>query len=194
MKLSMKKLEILKKNIKFRGGLLGLKDFLMILELLLLSYYCSKIKTAERVSTIKERIKTEERIKILKEFDLLKLDPTKGILQLGQQVVSELDALRNFASRYGSRFCIHGGSIYSSYAQTSLNKHIETQIVYICKKGLGYNEVPPHYTGNFMPPTPDLSFTSLDEFANKPVVENIKSDKEVSKVVRKSNDSPTIED
>ncbi|GJR86152.1 hypothetical protein Tco_0210163 [Tanacetum coccineum] len=31
--LSMKKLEILKKNIKFRGGLLGLKDFLMILEL-----------------------------------------------------------------------------------------------------------------------------------------------------------------
>ncbi|GKC00843.1 hypothetical protein Tco_0986979, partial [Tanacetum coccineum] len=36
LKLSMKKLEILKKNIKFRGGLLGLKDFLMISELLLL--------------------------------------------------------------------------------------------------------------------------------------------------------------
>ncbi|GJR46772.1 hypothetical protein Tco_1314875 [Tanacetum coccineum] len=36
MKLSMKKLEILKKNIKFRGGLLGLKDFMMILKLLLL--------------------------------------------------------------------------------------------------------------------------------------------------------------
>nr|GEW58421.1 ribonuclease H-like domain-containing protein [Tanacetum cinerariifolium] len=35
-KLSMKKLKILKKNIKFRGGLLGLKDFLMILKLLLL--------------------------------------------------------------------------------------------------------------------------------------------------------------
>ncbi|GJR72160.1 putative ribonuclease H-like domain-containing protein [Tanacetum coccineum] len=62
MKLSMKKLKILKKNIKFRGGLLGLKDFLMILELLLLSYYYSKIKIAERVSTVRERIKTEERI------------------------------------------------------------------------------------------------------------------------------------
>ncbi|GJU40186.1 ribonuclease H-like domain-containing protein [Tanacetum coccineum] len=34
--LSMKKLEILKKNIKFRGGLLGLKGFMMILKLLLL--------------------------------------------------------------------------------------------------------------------------------------------------------------
>ncbi|GJV21474.1 hypothetical protein Tco_1370494 [Tanacetum coccineum] len=31
MKLSMKKLEILKKNIKFRGGLLGLKSFLKLL-------------------------------------------------------------------------------------------------------------------------------------------------------------------
>ncbi|GJX73677.1 hypothetical protein Tco_0312272 [Tanacetum coccineum] len=36
MELLMKKPEILKKNIKFRGGLLGLKDFLLILELLLL--------------------------------------------------------------------------------------------------------------------------------------------------------------
>nr|GEW33064.1 hypothetical protein [Tanacetum cinerariifolium] len=43
------------------------------------------------------------------------------------------------------------------------------------KKGLGfenYNAVLPPYTGNFMPPKPDLSFTRLDEFANKPVVEN----------------------
>ncbi|GJS68228.1 hypothetical protein Tco_0682793 [Tanacetum coccineum] len=48
-----------------------------------LNYNCSKIKTAERVSTIRERIKTEERINI--EFDLLKWNPTRGILQLGQQ-------------------------------------------------------------------------------------------------------------
>ncbi|GJR85763.1 putative ribonuclease H-like domain-containing protein [Tanacetum coccineum] len=53
---------------------------------------------------------------------------------------------------------------------------------------------PPPYTGNFMPPTPDLSFTGLDEFVNKPVVENRKSDEEVSKVVRKSDDSLIIED
>ncbi|GKA72053.1 hypothetical protein Tco_0778269 [Tanacetum coccineum] len=32
MKLLMKKLEILKKNIKFRGGFLGLKVFLMLFE------------------------------------------------------------------------------------------------------------------------------------------------------------------
>ncbi|GJX24164.1 putative ribonuclease H-like domain-containing protein [Tanacetum coccineum] len=76
-----------------------------------LNYNYSKIKTAERVSTVSEGIKTEERIKILKEFDLLKWDPTRGILLLGQQVVSEIVALRNFARRYGSRLCTHGGCI-----------------------------------------------------------------------------------
>ncbi|GJY28942.1 hypothetical protein Tco_0404709 [Tanacetum coccineum] len=45
-----------------------------------------------------------------------------------------------------------------------------------CKKGLGYakyNAVPTPYTGNLMPPTPNLSFTSLDEF--EPVVKNCKA-------------------
>ncbi|GJX23344.1 hypothetical protein Tco_0227789 [Tanacetum coccineum] len=47
-KLLMKKLEIQKKNIKFRGGLLGLKDFKMIFRVtaaqlqLLSDYYCWK--------------------------------------------------------------------------------------------------------------------------------------------------------
>ncbi|GJT38444.1 putative ribonuclease H-like domain-containing protein [Tanacetum coccineum] len=64
------------------------------------------------------------------------------------------------------------------HAFKSLNKLIECQIVDNCKKGLGYenyNIVPLPYTGNFMPSTPDLSFTSLDEFVNKPVVENSKA-------------------
>ncbi|GJT32165.1 hypothetical protein Tco_0922584 [Tanacetum coccineum] len=70
----------------------------------------------------------------------------------------------------------------------SLNKLIECQVVDNCKKGLGYekyNAVPSPYIGNFMPPTPDLSFTGLDEFVNKPVVENRKSDEEVSKAMSK---------
>ncbi|GJU54955.1 reverse transcriptase domain-containing protein [Tanacetum coccineum] len=64
------------------------------------------------------------------------------------------------------------------HASKSLNKLIECQIVDNYKKGLGYksyNVVPPPYTGNFMPPTPDLSFTGLDEFVNEPVVENCKT-------------------
>ncbi|GJV27661.1 ribonuclease H-like domain-containing protein [Tanacetum coccineum] len=84
-------------------------------------------------------------------------------------------------------------------ASKSLNKLIECQIVDNCKKGLGYekyNAVPPPYIGNFMPPTPDLSFTGLDEFVNEPVVENSKamSSEEEPKVVRKNDDAPIIEE
>ncbi|GKF34752.1 hypothetical protein Tco_0107952, partial [Tanacetum coccineum] len=53
---------------------------------------------------------------------------------------------------------------------------------------------PPLYTGNFMPPTPDLSFIGLDEFVNKTVVENRKSDEEAPKVVRKNDNAPIIEE
>ncbi|GKC03717.1 retrovirus-related pol polyprotein from transposon TNT 1-94 [Tanacetum coccineum] len=81
-------------------------------------------------------------------------------------------------------------------ASNSLNKLIECQIIDNCKKGLGYekyNAVPPPYTGNFMPPTPDLSYTGIDEFVNKPVVENRKSDEEVSKPkIEKKTVRPSI--
>ncbi|GJT44837.1 hypothetical protein Tco_0953552 [Tanacetum coccineum] len=55
---------------------------------------------------------------------------------------------------------------------------------------------PPPYIGNFMPPTPDLSFTGLDEFVNKPVVENSKvmSNEKVPKVVRKNDDALIIDE
>ncbi|GKB29117.1 hypothetical protein Tco_0868518 [Tanacetum coccineum] len=52
----------------------------------------------------------------------------------------------------------------------NLSKLIDCQIVDKCKTGLGYNVVPPPYTGNFMPPKPDLSFSGLEEFVNEPIV------------------------
>ncbi|GKB96914.1 ribonuclease H-like domain-containing protein [Tanacetum coccineum] len=53
------------------------------------------------------------------------------------------------------------------HASKSLNKLIECQIVDNCKKGLGYE--------NYNAVPPDLSFIGLDEFVNKPVVENCKA-------------------
>nr|GFA63127.1 hypothetical protein [Tanacetum cinerariifolium] len=56
--------------------------------------------------------------------------------------------------------------------------------------------VPPPYTGKVMPLTPDLSFTGLNEFVNKSVVENYKakSSEEEPKVVRKNDDAPIIKE
>ncbi|GKA28974.1 ribonuclease H-like domain-containing protein [Tanacetum coccineum] len=89
-------------------------------------------------------------------------------------------------------------------ASESLNKLIECQIVDNCKKGLDYvkyNAVSPPYTGNYMPPKPDLSFTGLEEFTSepvvlKPVVENseAKASEAKPKAVRKNNGVPIIED
>ncbi|GJV42967.1 hypothetical protein Tco_1427503 [Tanacetum coccineum] len=85
------------------------------------------------------------------------------------------------------------------HASKSLNKLIKCQIVDNCKKGLGYenyNAVPSPYTGNFMPSTLNLSFTSLEEFVNEHVVENCKvmSNKEEPEVVRKNEDALIIKE
>ncbi|GJU69581.1 ribonuclease H-like domain-containing protein [Tanacetum coccineum] len=88
----------------------------------------------------------------------------------------------------------------------SLSKLIDCQIVDKCKTGLGYNTVPPPYTGNFMPPKPDLSFSSLEEFVNEPIVSKptvkkpivetseAKASVDKPKVVRKNFRPPLIED
>ncbi|GKC25631.1 ribonuclease H-like domain-containing protein [Tanacetum coccineum] len=76
----------------------------------------------------------------------------------------------------------------------------------LSKTSLGYNVVPPPYTGNFMPPKLDLSFSGLEEFVNKPIVSEptvkkpvveasvAKASEAKPKVVRKNNGAPIIED
>ncbi|GJR59352.1 hypothetical protein Tco_1501514 [Tanacetum coccineum] len=83
----------------------------------------------------------------------------------------------------------------------NLSKLINCQIVDKCKTGLGYNVVPPPYTGNFMPLKPDLSFSDLKEFTSesiviKPVAENCeaKASEAKPKAVRKNNGAPIIKD
>nr|GEV26000.1 hypothetical protein [Tanacetum cinerariifolium] len=84
-------------------------------------------------------------------------------------------------------------------ASKILNKLIDCQIEDNYKKGLGYknyNVVPSPYTGNFMPPNPNLSFIGLDEFVNKPVIENCeaKSNEKEPKEVRKNNNALIIKE
>nr|GFA79484.1 hypothetical protein [Tanacetum cinerariifolium] len=87
-----------------------------------------------------------------------------------------------------------------AFSSSSSNSElIECHIVENCKKRLGYenyNAVSPPYIKNFMPSTSDFSFTSLNEFANKLVVENCKakSSEEENKVVRKNDDALIIEE
>nr|GEY83114.1 hypothetical protein [Tanacetum cinerariifolium] len=87
------------------------------------------------------------------------------------------------------------GPNYALMAFTSLSS--DSKIVNNYKKGLGYesyNAVPPPYTKKCMPLKPDLSYTGLDKFADKPVAENTNASKEETKEVRKNSDAPIIEE
>ncbi|GJV38478.1 hypothetical protein Tco_1410955 [Tanacetum coccineum] len=65
-----------------------------------------------------------------------------------------------------------------------------------CKTGLGYNAIPPPYTGNFMPQKSDLVYSSLDDFVdvNESVVEKPTVETNEPETSRKENGAPIIED
>nr|GEW70492.1 hypothetical protein [Tanacetum cinerariifolium] len=71
-----------------------------------------------------------------------------------------------------------------------------SQILDKCKTRLGYNVVPPLYTGNFMPPKHDLVYPSLDDFIDESVSESVVEkptiDSNKPKTIRKENGAPII--
>ncbi|GJV77410.1 hypothetical protein Tco_1508994 [Tanacetum coccineum] len=98
-----------------------------------------------------------------------------------QKLVSQLELFDEKLSQ------AEEGPNYALMAYSSSSSDSE-----VCK----YDAVLPPYTGNFIPSTPDLSFTGLYEFVNEPVVENSKamSSKEEPRVVRKNDDALIIEE
>ncbi|GJX54017.1 hypothetical protein Tco_0282386 [Tanacetum coccineum] len=80
------------------------------------------------------------------------------------------------------------------------NKSVYEEDIKLLKR-LGYNVVPPPYTGNFLPPKHDLSLSGIKEFANEPIVKKpvvktseAKASTNKPKVDRKNNGALIIED
>nr|GEY47127.1 hypothetical protein [Tanacetum cinerariifolium] len=71
----------------------------------------------------------------------------------------------------------------------SLSKLLDNQIADKCKAGLGYNVVPPPYTGKFLPPKPDLS--SLQEFENEPIISDSEDEDESRPKIEKKTVKPS---
>nr|GEV77981.1 RNA-directed DNA polymerase, eukaryota [Tanacetum cinerariifolium] len=142
----------------------------------------------------------EERLEFYKINESIYLEYIKVLkvkIQIGEIAIRELKKKLEIAQKEKDSIQLNVDKF--EHASKSLNKLIECQIVNNCKKGLGYknyNAVSPPYTGNFMPPTPNLSFTGLDEFVNKPVFENCKakSSEAEPKVVRKNDDALIIKE
>nr|GEU29547.1 hypothetical protein [Tanacetum cinerariifolium] len=160
----------------------GIKKFLMILKLLLLRRDGFKVADGYTNNASKEILEEH-----WKEVSLNALESCDG-LGAYDWTDQEEEGPTNFA--------------LMAYSSTSFNY----EIVGKCKIGLGYNAVPPSYTGNFLPPKPDLSFSGLEEFMNKPILSEptvkkpvvetseAKASADKPKDVRKNFGFPLIED
>ncbi|GJX99221.1 ribonuclease H-like domain-containing protein [Tanacetum coccineum] len=129
----------------------------------------------------------EEDIKLLKrEIYLRDLD------------ITELKRNLELATKKKTRFNLQYKNL--KIHQKNLSKLLDRQIMDKCKTGLGYNAIPPPYTGNFMPPKSDLVYPSLDDFVDvnesvsESVVEKPTVETNEPETSRKENGAPIIED
>nr|GEU36719.1 hypothetical protein [Tanacetum cinerariifolium] len=139
----------------------------------------------------------EERLKFFKKYEFIYLEDIKALkakIQMKDIAIKELRRKLDVVQKEKDGIQLTVGKLEN--ASNGLNKLIECQIFDNCKKRLGYenyNAVPPPYIRNFMPSKPDLSFTGLDEFANKTIVET-KSCEEETKAARNNTDALIIEE
>ncbi|GJT04248.1 ribonuclease H-like domain-containing protein [Tanacetum coccineum] len=98
-------------------------------------------------SVYEEDIKLIKRKIYLRDLDIAEL---KRKLELG---IKEKDEVQLTVQKFEN-------------SSKNLSKLLDRQIMDKCKTGLGYNVVPPPYTGNFMPPKSDLVYPSLDDFVD----------------------------
>nr|GEY83189.1 putative ribonuclease H-like domain-containing protein [Tanacetum cinerariifolium] len=125
----------------------------------------------------------------LEDIKVLKVE-----IQMKDITIKEIRKKLEVAQKEKDRIMLTVENLKNAYKH--LNKLIDCQIVDNYKKGLwceSYNAVSPPYIGYFMPPKPNLSYTGLDEFAIKTVVEN-KSSEEETKAVRKNVDALIIKE
>ncbi|GJX60237.1 hypothetical protein Tco_0291627, partial [Tanacetum coccineum] len=92
----------------------------------------------------------------------------EGVETIISPTTVEEKAQRSTINTNGAVNTAHGATTASTQATTVNSTTINSlSDAVIC---LGYNAVPPPYTGNFMPPKPDLSFSSLEDFTSEPIV------------------------
>ncbi|GJR53459.1 hypothetical protein Tco_1403980 [Tanacetum coccineum] len=147
----------------------------------------SSSTNSETVSLKKNDFVYEKDIKLLKRKICLKdLD------------IKELKRKLDFATKEKDEVQLTVQKFENS--SKNLSKLLDSQIMDKCKTGLGYNAVPPPYTGNFMPPKSDLVYPSLDDFidvnesVSKPIVEKPTVETNEPKTARKENEASIIKD
>ncbi|GJU45614.1 putative ribonuclease H-like domain-containing protein [Tanacetum coccineum] len=131
--------------------------------------------------------------------DSMNMEPTRRTMPVEETtsnvLVSQCDGfgydLSDQAEEGPTNFALMAYSSISSSSSTNFE---------VSNDSNWYNIVPPPYTGNFMPPKPDLVYPSLDDFVDvnesvsESVVEKPTVETNEPKTARKENGAPIIED
>ncbi|GJR63645.1 hypothetical protein Tco_1505807 [Tanacetum coccineum] len=151
---------------------------------------------SDQAESVEARLLVYKKNKYLYEEDIKVL---KHKIHLRELAITELMRKLELAQKQKDEIQLTVENFKNS--SKNLSKLIDCQIVDKCKTGLGYNAIPPPYTGNFMPPKPDLSFTGLEEFTSEPIVIKLVAENSEAraseakpKAVRKNNGALIIED
>ncbi|GJR91195.1 ribonuclease H-like domain-containing protein [Tanacetum coccineum] len=158
------------------------------------SNYCSSC--LECVKDLKEQ--NEQLVKDLRITRISVVSYKTGLESVEARLYSELKRKLELATKEKDEVQLIVQNFENSLK--SLSKLLDSQIMDKCKTGLGYNVVPPPYTGNFMPPKHDLVYPSLDDFVDvnesvsESIVEKPTFKTNEPKTTRKENRAPIIED
>ncbi|GKB34944.1 uncharacterized mitochondrial protein-like protein [Tanacetum coccineum] len=132
-------------------------------------------------------IRQEDHEEAPKNQDSRNIEPTRRTVPVekttSNALVSQCDGFSydwsDQAKEGRINFALMAYSLTISSSSTNSELKIELELATKekdeCKTGLGYNVVPPPYTGNFMPPKPDLVYPSLNDFVdvNESVSESV---------------------
>ncbi|GKB28782.1 hypothetical protein Tco_0868183, partial [Tanacetum coccineum] len=140
------------------------------------------------LKSLEARIVVHQKNKAVYEEDItfLKYDVKTGLGYGGQMNESDLNDIHKNKSE-----------VFESASDSSVNENEEdnNQVNDRYKAGEGYHAVPPPYTGNYMPPIPDLSFAGLDDSifksaVNETVTSVHKYETSASKTSKESMEKP----
>ncbi|GKA46070.1 hypothetical protein Tco_0738866 [Tanacetum coccineum] len=121
------------------------------------------------------------------------LECVKDLKEQNEQLVKDLRTARISVVSYKTGL----ESVEARLLVFKKNESVYEEDIKLLKR---YNAIPPPYTGNFMPPKPDLVYPSLDDFvdvnesASESVVEKPTIETNEPKNARKENGAPIIKD
>ncbi|GKB86374.1 ribonuclease H-like domain-containing protein [Tanacetum coccineum] len=162
---------------------------------------CSSSCLEKSLESVESRLLVYKKNEFIYEEDIKIL---KREIHLREVAITELRRKLELAQKQKDEIQLTVENFENS--SKNLIKLIDCQIVDKCKIGLGYNAVPPPYTGYFIPLKPNFSFSGLEEFVNEPIVSEptvkkpvvetskAKASEAKPKVVRKNNGALIIED